>query len=61
MFKLLDERHKEYGRIKNEYPPMSPFVSGVERAGELKTMYGAIDQQVGIIFCKGLIEYYDKA
>ena len=36
MFELLDERHKEYERIKNEYPPMSPFVSGVERASNIR-------------------------
>ena len=37
MFKYLDERHKEIERMKNEYPPMSPFVSGVERASNLRS------------------------
>lgn len=29
MFEFLDERRKEYERIKNKYSSMSPFVSGI--------------------------------
>ena len=31
-----------------------------EKARELKKMYGAMDQQIGLTFCQGLIEYYDS-
>lgn len=60
---LLDDSIGEYQAILAYHNNKQKWTNKVfgERARELKTMYGAIDQQVGIIFCKGLIEYYDKA
>lgn len=41
MFEFLNERRKEYERIKNEYPSISPFVSDVERASNIR-MYNLL-------------------
>ena len=59
---LLDDSIGEYQAILAYHNNKQKWANKVfgERARELKTMYGAIDQQVGVIFCKGLIEYYDK-
>lgn len=59
---LLDDSIGEYQAILAYHNNKQKWTNKVfgERARELKTMYGAIDQQVGIIFCKGLIDYYDK-
>lgn len=32
----------------------------IEKARAIKKMYGRIDQQVGLEFGKGLIDYYDN-
>lgn len=59
---LLDDSIGEYQAILAYHNNKQKWTNKVfgERARELKTMYGAIDQQVGINFCKGLIDYYDK-
>lgn len=31
-----------------------------EKIRALKKMYGRIDQQVGLEFCRGLVDYYDS-
>lgn len=43
MLEFLDERRKEYKRIKNKYSAMSPFVSGIERAFNIR-MYNPLCQ-----------------
>ena len=43
MFEFLDERRKEYEMVKNKYFPMSPFISGIERASNIR-MYNPLCQ-----------------
>ena len=43
IFEFLYERRKEYKRIKNKYSPMNPFISGIERASNIR-MYNPLCQ-----------------
>ena len=43
MFEFSDECRKEYERIKNKYSPMNPFISGIERASNIR-MYNPLCQ-----------------
>ena len=46
----------EYHKHKDEWK----YKFANEKARELKSLYGAKDQQIGLEFCEGLVEYYEK-
>lgn len=46
----------EYHKHKDEWK----YKFANEKARELKTLYGAKDQQIGLEFCEELVEYYEK-
>ncbi len=39
---------------------MDAIIFYKEKARRIKKMYGGIDQQVGLLFCEGLIDYYNS-
>ena len=46
----------EYHKHKDEWK----YKFANEKAREIKTLYGAKDQQIGLEFCEELVEYYEK-
>ena len=59
---LLDNSIGEYQIIlayHNHQEELSKLLYK-EKARRIKKMYGGIDQQVGLLFCEGLIDYYNS-
>ena len=46
----------EYHKNKDKWK----FMFSDMKAREFKNLYGQIDQQIGLEFCEGLVEYYEK-